>query len=92
MMDVHFPNISRSFDKSKNRVCFWGYDRTIEVSFYIGVDALKQISQEVGTAEAELLGIFDAALEKIHDVAARVYANGGRGHGRFAYTLTAEDF
>ena len=92
MNNIHFPNTSRSFDASKNRVCFWGYDRTIELSFFVGFDALKQISSEVGTAEMELLGVFDAAIDKIHKAAARAYANGSRSHGRFSYVLTAEDF
>ena len=29
-MRLSFPNPSRSFDASKSRVCFWGYDRTID--------------------------------------------------------------
>ena len=92
MITIQFPNTSRSFDESKNRVCFWGYDRTIEVSFYVGVEALQRIRKGVGTAEAELLAVFDAALDKIHAVAAKVYANSSRGKGEYTYILNAEDF
>jgi len=40
-MRLSFPNPSRSFDASRNRICFWGYDSTIEISFFIEADALK---------------------------------------------------
>lgn len=91
-MTMHFPNTSRSFDASKNRVCFWGYDKTIEVSFYVGVDALQKIRKDAGSAESELLAVFDAALDKIHQVAEKVYANSSRGKGTYTYILNAEDF
>jgi hypothetical protein len=92
MKNILFPNSSRSFDDSKHRVCFWGYDKTVEVSFYIGVEALQKIRNGVGSAEAELLSAFDAALDKIHEVAASVYANSSRGKGVYNYTLHPEDF
>ncbi|MEJ2396510.1 MAG: DUF1488 family protein [Candidatus Thiodiazotropha sp.] len=39
-MALNFPNPSRSFDASKNRVTFWGYDSVIEISFSVEGDAL----------------------------------------------------
>ena len=92
MITIEFPNSSRSYDQSKHRVCFWGYDKTIEVTFYIGVEALQKISQLAGSTETELLAEFDAGLEKIHQVAAQVYANSSRGQGTYSYVLTAKDF
>lgn len=92
MISIQFPNSSRSFDGSKHRVCFWGYDKTMEVSFYIGVEALQKIRKGVGSAEAELLAVFDTALDKIHVVAAKVYANSSRGKGTYTYILCADDF
>ena len=92
MMSIQFPNISRSFDDSKHRVCFWGHDKTMEVSFYIGAEALQKIRKGVGSAEAELLAAFDAAIEKIHEVAAKAYANSSRGKGTYTYILYADDF
>lgn len=92
MISIQFPNTSRSFDERKNRICFWGYDRTIEVSFYIGAEVLQTIRKGVGSAEAELLAAFDSALEKIHAVAAKVYAKSSRGKGNYTYILYAEDF
>jgi hypothetical protein len=35
MMKLHFPNPSRYFDEKSSRILFWGYDRTIEVSFFL---------------------------------------------------------
>jgi hypothetical protein len=33
-MKLSYPNPCRSFDAISSRVCFWGYDGTIEVSFF----------------------------------------------------------
>ncbi len=89
---LNFPNASRSFDEAKNRICFWGYDRTIEISFFLGIDALQQINKDVGSTESELLSTFDASIEQIYKVAAKIYKDGGSGHGRFKVILTANDF
>lgn len=91
-MAIHFPNSSRSFDENKNRVCFWGYDETIEITFYVGIEALQKIRSGVGTSEPELLAAFDASVDRIHQVAVRVYANSSKGRGTYTYILHAEDF
>lgn len=90
-MRLHFPNPSRSFDESHNRVMFWGYDKTMEVSFYLETAALKQICPEMSNAEAESLKAFDNAREMIYEVADKVYRR-GEGKGAYAYVLVAEDF
>jgi hypothetical protein len=92
MNSIQFPNASRSFDESKNRVCFWGYDNTIEVSFYVGVEALQRIRKGIGSAESEILVAFDAIVDNIHQVATKVYANNSRRQGRYSCILNAEDF
>jgi hypothetical protein len=89
-MRLSFPNPSRSFDVGKSRVCFWGYDSTIEISFFVGMDALKRLCPEMSEAESGFLQAFDAALNRIHEVADKVYARGGKGS--YAYILAAEDF
>jgi hypothetical protein len=89
-MSLNFPNPSRSFDAVRSRVCFWGYDSTIEVSFYVEEDALKRLCPEVIGAESAFLKVFDAALNRIHEAADRVYVRGGKGC--YAYSLVAEDF
>lgn len=91
-MALEFPNSSRSFDDSKSRINFWGYDRTIEVSYFIGADALKRFNKDVGTQETELLEVFDAKIDKIHKVAARVYDKSPKGKGAYTFILNDEDF
>ena len=89
-MKLSFPNPCRSFDASSRRVCFWGYDSTIEVSFFVGMDALKRLCPDMSDAESGFLQAFDAALNRIHEVADKVYARGSKG--TCAYILAAEDF
>ncbi|MES9903922.1 MAG: DUF1488 domain-containing protein [Sedimenticola sp.] len=91
-MKLHFPNPSRSFDESHNRVMFWGYDRAMEVSFYLETAALKRLCPEMSNAEAGFLKAFDTSREKIYEVADKVYRRGGGGKGTYAYVLAAEDF
>jgi hypothetical protein len=91
-MKLSYPNPSRSFDASHRRVCFWGYDSTIEISFYVGMDALKRLCPDMSDAESGFLQAFDTALNRIHEVADKVYARGGDGKGSYAYILAAEDF
>ncbi len=87
---LNFPNESRSFDETRNRVCFWGYDSAIEISFYVAADALQEIIPEMeGTAEG-ILQSFDAARERIHAVAGEVYAAGQKGS--YVFDLIADDF
>ena len=87
---LNFPNESRSFDETRNRVCFWGYDSAIEISFYVTADTLQAIHPEMeGTAEG-ILQSFDDARERIHEVADIVYA--ARHKGSYAVNLIAGDF
>jgi len=89
-MSLSFPNPSRSFDVTKSHVCFWGYDSAIEVSFFVEADALKQLCPGMDGAETGFLNAFDAARDRIHEVANKVYVDGGeRSYG---YTLSADDF
>lgn len=46
-MKLTFPNPSRSFDESGKRVRFWGYDRAIEVSFFVEAEALNGFVQKL---------------------------------------------
>jgi hypothetical protein len=89
-MKLIYPNPCRSFDAGSGRVCFWGYASTIEISFFVGINALKRLCPDMGDTETGILQAFDATLTRIHQVADRVYARGG--NGTFAYTLAAEDF
>jgi len=89
-MTLAFPNPSRSFDATRNRVRFWGYDSAIEIAFFVEADALKKLCPEVSNVEAGFLKAFDAARKRIHEVADKVYARGSIGS--YAYSLAAEDF
>lgn len=90
MMRLSFPNQARSFDDSKNRVCFWGYDKTIEVTFFVEVEALKQLYPKLNEAEAGYLQAFDTKRKKIEKVANSMYENNKQR--AFSYILSARDF
>jgi hypothetical protein len=89
-MPLSFPNPSRSFDETKNRVDFWGYDNVIEVSFHMEADALKKLCPQMGDAEAGFLKAFDTVRKRIHEVAEKIYGRGGKI--TYAYILAAKDF
>jgi len=78
-MRLSFPNPCRSFDAGKSRVCFWGYDSTIEITFFIEAAALKQLYPEMSGVESGFLQAFDAVRNKIHEVADKVHTRDGRG-------------
>ena len=89
-MRLAFPNPSRSFDPDRNCVCFWGYDRTIEVVFLLDVSALKQLCPDLDSdVAAGCLQAFDDSRDRIEKAAAKAYA---RGRGTHAFRLTTEDF
>ena len=89
-MPLSFPNPSRSFDATNNRVDFWGYDNVIEVSFYVEAGALKKLCPQMSDAESGFLKAFDAVRQRIHEVAEDVYGHGGKN--TYAYVLAAKDF
>jgi hypothetical protein len=89
-LKLSFPNPSRSFDASGHRVRFWGYDRAIEVSFFVEEDALQKLYPSMSKVEAGFLEAFDAKKKRIHEAARKVYL---RGKGQtYVYSLTAEEF
>jgi len=90
-MRLHFPNPSRSFDESSHRVLFWGYDGTIEVSFFVEANALKHLYPEMNNAEAGCLKAFDAARDRIYKVADKLYTRGGNKR-TYAFVLAEDDF
>jgi hypothetical protein len=42
-MAINFPIRSCSYDARRRAVRFWGYDRSMESSFFMMADALKQM-------------------------------------------------
>lgn len=89
-MTLTFPNPSRSFDATRNRVRFWGYDSAIEISFFVEAGALRHLCPEMNNVEAGFLEAFDDARKRIHEVADKVYVRSG--NRSYAYSLAAEDF
>lgn len=87
-MTLNFPNASRSYDETRNLVRFWGYDSTLEISFLVDAGALCELVPQTGSLEADCLGTFDAARERILEAARRVYTRGRHG----PYLLSAADF
>ena len=86
-MTISFPNSSRSYDATRQAVRFWGYDRSMESSFFVTVDALRRLQPNLSFDADDLLRAFDVNREHIHAIAARVYARGRRG----SYDLLAAD-
>jgi len=87
-MTLSFPNESRSYDAKRNLVRFWGYDSALEISFFVEVGALYKLSPQTKNSEAGSLEAFDAARDRIHETARKVYSKTRKG----AYLLAAADF
>lgn len=87
-MTLNFPNLSRSYDPTRRRVRFWGYDSALEITFFIEAGAILKLAPATECAEDPLLQVFDDRLDRIHEAAGVRYS---RMHG-FTHTLTAEDF
>lgn len=88
-MKLCFLNPCRSFDANKKRIQFWGYDNTIEISFYVEADALKQLYPDMNGSESGFLKAFDTARNRIIAVAENIYSN--RKSSRSAFILAAKD-
>ena len=88
-MPIRFPNVSRCYDATRDAVHFWGYDQSMETSFFISTAALRQLAPDTPRHEDALLSVFDKNRVRICEVAAKVY-----GHGRvgISYDLTPDNF
>ena len=93
-MKLNFPNPCRNFDPDSRRVLFWGYDSSMEISFFLDVAVLKRLYPEMTNAVPEYLKAFDTSRKRIYKVADKIYCRGGggKGKGTYAYVLAAEDF
>lgn len=89
-MSLGFPNQARHFDTSKSRVCFWGYDEIMEVSFFIDMSAIKKLCPDIRESKSDILDAFDASLDHIYAAAERAYNRGKKG--TYVYALDAADF
>jgi Protein of unknown function (DUF1488) len=87
-MALQFPNVSRNYDAEHRRIRFWGHDNALEVSFFLDENAIFRLNPRTKNVEDGMLGTFDESIDKIHQVAGRLYASGKRSF----YVLAAEDF
>jgi len=87
-MAVSFPNHSRSYDATRRVVRFWGYDRSMERSFFVSAEALERIQPNLQSDEGGLLRAFDTNRGRIYATAAKVYARSRKG----SYDINAADF
>jgi hypothetical protein len=85
---IEFPNLSRSYDRTRHAVRFWGYDSAMETSFFINEDALRRIQPDTRPDESGFLNAFDSNRDLICAAAARIYLRGSRG----SYDLVATNF
>jgi hypothetical protein len=85
---IDFPNHSRSHDRARRALRFWGYDSAIEASFFIDEDALTKLQPDASRDEAGFLSAFDANRDSIIAAAVKKYVRNSRG----SYNLFADDF
>lgn len=76
---LKFPNDSRSFDRTRRAVRFWGYDNSMETSFFVTEAALKGLQPNMQVDEPGMLDAFDSNRARIYAAAAKVYARGRKG-------------
>lgn len=85
---IEFPNYSRSYDRTRHAVRFWGYDSAMEASFFMDDAALRRIQPNTRLDESGFLNTFDSNRDLICAAAAKVYVRGSRG----SYDLDANNF
>ena len=87
-MTLAFPNDSRFFDGTRRAVRFWGYDSSMEASFFVTEAALRWFEPGLRPEEADMLRAFDANRGRIQAAAVKVYARGRKG----SYNVEQSDF
>jgi hypothetical protein len=85
---IEFPNFSRSYDRTRHAVRFWGHDSAMEASFFIDEGALKRLQPDAQPDESGFLNAFDSNRDRICAAAAKLYVRGSRG----SYDLVAANF
>ncbi|XUM23845.1 DUF1488 domain-containing protein [Bradyrhizobium oligotrophicum S58] len=85
---IEFPNQSRSYDRTRRAVRFWGYDSAMEASFFVDEGALRRLQPDTRADESGFLTAFDSNRERICAAAAKLYVRGSRG----SYDLVAANF
>ncbi len=86
-MTIAFPNPSRSYDATRRAVRFWGYDKSMEVSFFITEAALKALGNEAFVVGEDQLRVFDSNRARIYAAANKIFGPGKKG----SYELNLKD-
>ena len=89
---LSFPNPSRNFDEARDGVEFWGYDRTIEIAFFVDGQALLKLGPLTSAGESDLLDTFDRERDQILAAAERIYAQRPKTGHVSSYVLSSGDF
>ena len=87
-MTIRFPNASRFYDRTRDAVHFWGYDQSMETSFFITAAAFSNSPQNTAS-RGGAAGAFDSNRARIFEVATRIYGHGSLG---ISDDLTPADF
>jgi hypothetical protein len=87
---LSFPNRERSYEARKDRVRFWGYDGSIEITFFIHADVLAGLVPERQNPNERALETFDNLTERIYAAANKVYSK--RRSIEYAFDVTRKDF
>ena len=72
-MSIEFPNPSRSYDETRHRVRFSGYDGTREILMFIEEAAIRHLDSGIGHKEGAILQAFDRHRKRIYEAAAAAY-------------------
>lgn len=88
-MSIAFPNRSRSYDTTEQRIRFLGHDGMFEVRFFIGLDVLAKTAAAKVSSEKDALSAFDEKRRSILEAAEKAYARGKRNN---MCVLTPADF
>ncbi len=88
-MKLSFPNPSRSFDPAKNRVQFWGYFQSVEITFFVDAAILMKLRPDSENNQSDLLATFDANADKIRAAADSEYVRSGTRAASYSLKLDA---
>ncbi len=86
-MSIEFPNPSRSYDETRHRVRFSGYDGTREILMFIEEAAIRHLDSGIGHKEGAILQAFDRHRKRICEAAVTAY---GRRRGSTCTLNTAD--
>ena len=86
--DTEFPQRKPELRCEEKPYPFLGYDSALEISFFVEVSALYKLNPQTRNVEAGYLEAFDAARDRIHETARKVYWRACEG----AYLLASADF